>query len=111
MENKNQEPVFNLKEMMNEQHESLFEPISTIENTKNEPSVETLQPTFVKKTDCIKDLSECGSSCECLKDVESEPLKEAELIPVKETEPVKEPKKNVWNYLNPLSWRLPKFTK
>jgi hypothetical protein len=115
MENKNQEQLFNFKEMMNEQHESLFEPIKKIEESKNEPS---LKPTFVKKIDCIKDLSECGSNCECVKEKEvelntlkePEEIKQAELVKDVKTA-LEKPKKNVWHYLNPLSWRLPKFTK
>ena len=125
MEPKNQEQLFNFKEMMNEQHESLFESISKIEETNNESLVETLKPTFVKKTD-IENLSDSNSECECLKEVETKSNLELELEQVKETEPlkevelskepelvkeVKESKKSIWHYLNPLSWKFSKNKK
>ena len=123
MEPKNQEQLFNFKEMMNEQHESLFESISKIEETNNESLVETLKPTFVKKTD-IENLSDSNSECECLKEVETksnleleqvkepEPLKEVELSKEPElVKEVKESKKSIWHYLNPLSWKFSKNKK
>ena len=108
-------PISNLhqfKEMMNEQHESLFESISNIEETNNKSLVETL--------------SDSNSECECLKEVETKSNLEIELEQVKETEPlkevelskepelvkeVKESKKSIWHYLNPLSWKFSKNKK
>ena len=117
METENQEQLSNFKEMMNEQHESLFESISNIEETNNKSLVEPLKPTFVKKTD-TDTLSDSNGECECLKDVETK--SNLELEQVKEPEPLKEvkkvlehtePKKKFWHYLNPLSWKFSKNKK
>jgi hypothetical protein len=119
METENQEQLSNFKEMINEQHESLFESISKIEETNNESLVETLKPTFVKKTD-TETLSDLNSECECLKEVETK--SNLELEQVKEPEPLKEvktvleseSKKSVWDFFKfktPFSWKFSKSKK
>ena len=127
-------PISNLhrfKEMMNEQHESLFEPISKIEETNNENRVEKTDKDVDTKSNLeleqVKEpepLHLCSFKTPTLwaslpKGRESQQgdadcafqmrngVKEVDLS--KEPEPVKdESKKSIWHYLNPLSWKFSK---